>query len=461
MEMSFSDTPYRLARLPGQQGARLSAGNQAEDEKLTTGKRNRTLSDEFEDRFWNRYLVLSGSDDRFKSVSAIAISNAIEQVIGTPEEIRRMNDGSILIKVGNRRQSEKLHNIKLIAGTSVTIQAHRTLNSCKGTVISRESHRCTDQELKDWLAIRHVTDVKRIILRQKHLQLLILTFKGDHLPDKIPVGFEWCRVRPYIPNPMRCFCCQKYGHMNKTCRNAERCATCGSYEHFHTKEKPCVEPPKCVNCGEDHAAYDRRCAKWILEKEVQKLKVEKAISFPQARHLAEQTKGPVTYAAVTALSPSPRRTPHKKIQLDTSHKYSKNSSPRHQNSKNTSTRTDHFQVLFQEMNLRKNLTFVAQTADKPKGMSESQESDSDSMEVTTQDSIGITDSNPGVAVTDSGPSVAVTDGNPSVAVKKGPPESTRQGKPSQSLKSKAAISNQTKIAKEKKPLNRGFEDKRK
>jgi len=195
------------------------------------------------------------------------------------------------------------------------------IHSCKGTIVSRESCKCTNEGLKDWLAEFRVVIVFRIKLKSEPLELLILTFRGQSLPNSVPVGFEWCRVRPYIPNPKRCFKCQKYGHIIKNCRSEERCSWCGQTGHTHTKDDPCKNQPKCTNCDQRHAAYDKTCPKWIIEKEVQRLKVVKNIDFPQARRLAEQMKGPITYSSV--VSSTPHASPKEKVQLDPEFRYSK------------------------------------------------------------------------------------------------------------------------------------------
>jgi len=39
-------------------------------------------------------------------------------------------------------------------------------------------------------------------------------------------------VSPYIPNPLHCFKCQKFGHGKNACRGRETCATCGQVGHI-------------------------------------------------------------------------------------------------------------------------------------------------------------------------------------------------------------------------------------
>ena len=65
------------------------------------------------------------------------------------------------------------------------------------------------------------------------------------------------------------------------------CANCGLIEHVSSKDNTCPASSKCVNCQGDHPAYSRGCPKWKIEKKVQEIKLTQAVSFPEARRLAE------------------------------------------------------------------------------------------------------------------------------------------------------------------------------
>jgi len=109
-------------------------------------------------------------------------------------------------------------------------------------------------------------------------------------------------VDPYIPNPLRCFKCQKFGHSSRFCRNEAVCHRCGGK---HTEED-CNNAAKCINCSGPHGASSRECPVWLREKEVQRVKAEKNISFPQARQIVTQQQstllrgGPTSAAVVSA-----------------------------------------------------------------------------------------------------------------------------------------------------------------
>ena len=322
----YMESPFksnRLARLPGNQGARTLVDSQARVDKLTTGhrhsgKRPRTLSTDYEPQGdYPRYLVISSQEDGFKVISPITVCKTLNSHVGEPEGVRRLKNGTLLVHVANQDQTRKLQDLKVFAGVAVKVTPHNTLNTCKGVIYSSESHLCSDDELIEWLEDYKVSYIQRLPQRSGTGQLVILTFNTTVLPRSVPVGFEWCRVRTYIPNPRRCFKCQRYGHFSSVCTRAEVCANCSSLEHSHSRENPCQQKASCTNCGQEHPAFSKRCPMWIQEKEVITLKTTKEISFPQARRLVEQTNGPITYAKVASYpKPTLRDSPKKKIQLD-------------------------------------------------------------------------------------------------------------------------------------------------
>ena len=114
---------------------------------------------------------------------------------------------------------------------------------------------------------------------------IILTFGVQTLPDFIRVCYQKIKVRPYIPNPLRCFKCQKFGHHQSMCRVDPICAKCSLPSHG---ESPCTGAVKCSNCLGDHPSYSPVCPKWREEKEVCRIKVTNNVTYPEARKLLIQ-----------------------------------------------------------------------------------------------------------------------------------------------------------------------------
>ena len=101
-----------------------------------------------------------------------------------------------------------------------------------------------------------VSAVKRIMVRWNDILVpkntFILTFR-KHIPTQsIKVGYLNIPDDPYVPNPLLCFRCQKYGHGQNTCRNKMTCARCGQIDH---DSKSGTNYIQCVKCKGNHFAY--------------------------------------------------------------------------------------------------------------------------------------------------------------------------------------------------------------
>ena len=141
-----------------------------------------------------------------------------------------------------------------------------------------------------------VINVRRIKVRRddalKDTNTFVFTFNTSVLPKQLKVAFFRVSVDPFTPNPLRCYAWQVFGHHENKCQREEICAHCGEAKHS-ADETDCKRPPKSVNCKEDHPANSRQCQAWHTEKEIQKVKYTRNISFPEARKIVESyTAGP-------------------------------------------------------------------------------------------------------------------------------------------------------------------------
>ena len=98
-----------------------------------------------------------------------------------------------------------------------------------------------------------------------------------------------------MPNPLRCYHCQMFGHHEHKCGRQAVCVNCGMPEHCPSGE--CQRPAKCANCSGDHPANSKQCPTWEKEKKILKIKCEQNISFPEARKQYEQFYAVQTYAS--------------------------------------------------------------------------------------------------------------------------------------------------------------------
>lgn len=108
----------------------------------------------------------------------------------------------------------------------------------------------------------------------------MITCDEETLPGKIYIGYMCYNVRLYIPPPLRCFKCQRFGHVAAVCKGKQRCGKC-SGEHEYGK---CDEGTKlkCCNCGGKHSSAYRGWEVSKRQAEVQRVKVVQGISYAEA-----------------------------------------------------------------------------------------------------------------------------------------------------------------------------------
>ncbi|GFX23760.1 RNA-directed DNA polymerase from mobile element jockey [Trichonephila clavipes] len=175
---------------------------------------------------------------------------------------------------------------KTFLDSPVNIIPHKSLNTSRGVISEPDLLTTPEAEILDGFSDQGVIQVRRITIKKdtaviptKHI---ILTFSSPTIPHTIKAGYLNCKIRPYIPNPLRCFKCQRFGHSQTSCRGQLTCSRCASVGHASTD---CSLEPKCFNCSESHQSDSKLCSKWKLEKKIQEIKTSKNISYPRAQKL--------------------------------------------------------------------------------------------------------------------------------------------------------------------------------
>ena len=235
---------------------------------------------------WPRFLVVEAANGNPKPLTdrmnVFAWYKAVEGMGGSYKSIQPMNDGrQLLVHFDNKVYNDNLLRADKLIDIHVKVTPHRALNSSRCVIGCKELRNMDEEDIKDKLKSQGVTKVERM-KRRKDGQLVpsdsyILTINSPNIPPQIKVGFLIRNTEVYIPNPQRCFNCQKYGHNKRFCKNE---AKCGQAEH---DDHECANEAKCAICNGDHAAYVRSCPKWKIEKEIIKVKYQKNIPFHEAK----------------------------------------------------------------------------------------------------------------------------------------------------------------------------------
>ncbi|GBN40489.1 hypothetical protein AVEN_275199-1 [Araneus ventricosus] len=205
----------------------------------------------------------STSNETFHTVSPFLVEKAITATVGDVKSTKKLRSGDLLVEVQSRKQSEQIVNLKTFSNIPVTVSPHASLNSSKGVVTCGELLNVTTEEILKELQSQGLSHVRRISIRRDGQLLntkhLILTFDSAKLPEHIKAGYMRLSVRAYIPNPLRCFNCQRFGHSKTSCRGTLTCARCAEVGHESTD---CTRAEKCVNCKGEHTSFSRNCSAW-------------------------------------------------------------------------------------------------------------------------------------------------------------------------------------------------------
>lgn len=110
----------------------------------------------------------------------------------------------------------------------------------------------------------------------KETNIYIMTFNTPTTPKELKIGYNIEKIEQYIPNPLKCFKCQRYGHHQDRCTRLPVCGRCGEQD-IHID---CQKNYKCINCQGNHHANSRNCETWKKEKEIIRLKYTKKCNLP-------------------------------------------------------------------------------------------------------------------------------------------------------------------------------------
>ncbi|GFO05147.1 RNA-directed DNA polymerase from mobile element jockey [Plakobranchus ocellatus] len=187
-----------------------------------------------------------------------------------------------MVELKSNDQAKKQGAIATFLEIPVTVSPHKSLNSSKGVIRSRDLRCCSEEEMVEELS--GVTHARRIKVRRGEDKIqtdtVVLTFDSPKPPSRIRSGYLTLDVRPYIPLPMRCYKCQRYGHGKDRCKKPTAVRVrCGRGGHV---ERDCSADPHCVNYRGDHAASSKTCPKFLEKQAILRCKAENGGTFQQA-----------------------------------------------------------------------------------------------------------------------------------------------------------------------------------
>jgi hypothetical protein len=261
---------------------------------------------------WPRFLLV-GSKTQDKPVGDLSPFLIQKWFVGVSsvgfKSIKRLRSGDFLVECSTRKASDLLlrRDSSICVDRPITVSVHRQLNSSRGVIRCPDLRGLSDIEIKDELVDQGVSEVRRVLVTKDGKKIptntLFVTFAMATLPESIRVGYLKVRVTPFVPSPLRCFKCQKFGHGSKNCNGKETCNECGKDAHEGSE---CQGPKYCVNCEGKHQSSSKQCPRWKLEQDIQKVKTLERCSFADAKRkvmaaLPDTSK--TSYASAAASQP--------------------------------------------------------------------------------------------------------------------------------------------------------------
>ena len=252
--------------------------------------------------FWSAGTEATGEYLRVKLVSDKAIKDrgwpwvqaCIRGILGGAEKVDKANflsDGNLLIKTKNQQQTDKLLKATMFGEERCTICRDGRLNQSKGIIHAPDLLGLSEDEVCGWFEQFGVVAVKRFTRKDRETKraintpTLLLTFSKPQCPTQLEFDYVVYKVRKFVPNPLICHNCGKYGHPQDKCTVEGVCLNCSAGTH----EGPCQK--KCVNCQQvGHSCLDRACSVWKAEKEICEIKVDRDVSYAHARRLYDKER---------------------------------------------------------------------------------------------------------------------------------------------------------------------------
>lgn len=250
-------------------------------------------------------------------LSSFLIAKFLKTKVGDDFKLKSLKNFEFLIETKTEKESEKLITTKIIGQEPVEFVPIKNLNQTRGTIKSYSLKYHEDHEIMEQLREVGVTEFKRFLRKGNtrpgekgakpgftNTGVFLLTFNSSDRPEKILIGHEQFDVQIFVPRPLQCNQCFKFGHTKRFCSNKKVCGNCG--EEDHDMENCVSENPRCVNCNLSHNSYSKDCSTYKEETEIAQIKESGKITYNMARaqYIKSQNDTANTYAEVTKTTSS-------------------------------------------------------------------------------------------------------------------------------------------------------------
>ena len=254
-----------------------------------------------------RFLIIESTDYSrpLSKLSPFVIEKCISSIATSPKSCQKLKCGALLVEMTNKVHVESLLRLKQFFSIPSQCKPHASLNTSRCIIRCPDRAGVSIEDIIEGLADQHVTNACRITVTRdgvkRETNTIILTFQTAIIPKTLKVGYLKVPVDLYVPNPLQCYTCFKFGHHESRCNSGadnKLCRRCSEPISMHASPcaDDCQKKLKCVSCGGEHMATSKSCPVWQRKKEIVCVKYRKGLSFQDARKIVNSRVVSGSYA---------------------------------------------------------------------------------------------------------------------------------------------------------------------
>ena len=192
-----------------------------------------------------RFLSIESTvpDQPLWKLSPFVIEKVLVGLAGSPKSFKKLKRGSLLVEVEKATHAQNLLKLQHFFNIPSKCTPNYSLNSSKGIIRCPDLADVSDDDITSELSNQNVRAARRIrVFRdgvRRPTNTIVLTFGTSILPKSLKVGYLGVAVDLYIPNPLQCYCCYKFGHhenRGKLDQGEDLCRRCGNSNVNHKSE---------------------------------------------------------------------------------------------------------------------------------------------------------------------------------------------------------------------------------
>jgi len=225
-------------------------------------------------------VFITSNKVNLSKVNPMVLNRSIVDAVGPVEKVQLLSDSVKLVctstQVGLLKQEKKLcgYTIKLKVSEIPPPSIKGIIHGVHSDIEETDFH-----GVENLIKAERMTRFNKETNQRDRIGSVILQFSGNSIPSRIYLGFQSFTVQEFVPRPVRCYKCQRYGHVATNCRGSARCPKCGE---SHGYEECTTETPSCLHCGGNHSVAFKGCPKYKEAQQVQSYKFKNKVSFAEA-----------------------------------------------------------------------------------------------------------------------------------------------------------------------------------